>query len=256
VTKAAPPAVLDLEPMQAPVTVVGDVHLTPEDPETARRFVGFLDTVAKRGGTLVLLGDVFDWWVGRKQQRQPFAAQILDRLRKVVDEGVRLAFLAGNRDYAFDGADGLAVEIWPDVVRTTWGDRKVVLSHGDLLCSDDRSYLRMRRFLRSKPAVGLLRALPFRTSAYLAQGLRDVSERSTARKPQASLGIDYELARTWLETYEVDALVVGHVHTGVHHRLADGGEVFVLKDWHGPGGVVVFDGRRIALEAPETPEAE
>ena len=251
----APPAVLDLPPMEPMVVVVGDVHLSPEHPEPAARFEAFLDGLAPDVKTLVLLGDVFDWWVGRQQAAEPFAGRFLDALRRVRARGTRVTFLAGNRDYAFDGAPGLDVEIWPDVVRTRWGGRTVVLTHGDLLCSADVRYQRMRRVLRSRPARASLAALPHGASTWLARGLRDLSERETRRKPYASMGLDYGLARAWLDAYDADVIVAGHVHTGVHHRIGGGAgdrvrDVLVLRDWERGGGVVVSDGASIRLREP------
>ena len=232
------PPVLDVAAMDPPVVVAGDVHLSPEHPGVAARFERFLEGLRGRCSTLVLLGDVFDTWVGRRQGRD------------------RLAFVAGNRDYAFDGRDeggALPVEVWPDVVRTTWGGRSVCLTHGDLLCTADAAYLGMRRFLRSAPARAGLAALPYRAATYLARGLRDLSNRETRRKPHASMGIDYGLARRWLEAADADVLVAGHVHTGVHHRLSGPRprDVLVLKDWDAGGSVVRWDGRTIALAPPD-----
>jgi UDP-2,3-diacylglucosamine hydrolase len=232
-----------------PVTVAGDVHLAASDAATTSTFLAFLGQTAERGGTLVLLGDVFDFWVGRRQTGDAYARRILDALGEATRRGLALAFVAGNRDYAFDGAAGLDVALWPDVVRTRWGARTVVLSHGDLLCSADRAYLRMRRLLRSRPARGVLRALPFGASSALARGLRDVSERSGRRNAGAAAGIDYGLARAWLDGYGADALVLGHVHSGVHHRLPGSPprDVYVLKDWERAPSAVVWDGGEIAL---------
>lgn len=244
------PAVLDVPSPSLPVTVIGDVHLTQEEPDVARRFVAFLSEIAKHGGTLVLLGDIFDWWVGRPQaEHDPFARQVVDALKAVASRGVHLTFLAGNRDYSFDGVEGLPIDIWPDVVRTRWGEKTVVLTHGDLLCSADRSYLRMRAWLRSKPGRLLLHSLPYRANAYCARGLRDLSERATRRKAGAMMGLDYDLAARWLEAFEADALVVGHVHTGVHHRLegVPPRDVYVLRDWSRVGNAVRFDGGLITL---------
>jgi len=238
--------------MDAPVVVVGDVHLSPGHEGPAARFEAFLHALGPAVKTLVLLGDVFDYWVGRKQAADPFASRFLDALRGVAARGTKLAFVAGNRDYAFDGADGLDVEVWPDVVRTRWGTRTVVLTHGDLLCSADLRYQRMRRVLRSRAARATLAALPHAASTWLARGLRDLSEREVRRKPYASMGLDYGLAKGWLDAYGADVVVAGHVHTGVHHRL--GGtparDVLVLRDWERGGGVVVFDGTSIRLAPP------
>jgi UDP-2,3-diacylglucosamine hydrolase len=249
---ASVPPVVDLAPMDATVVVVGDVHLSPEHEGPASRFEAFLAGLAPDVQTLVLLGDVFDYWVGRKQADDPFAARFLAALRGVKARGTKLAFVAGNRDYAFDGADGLDVEVWPDVVRTRWGTRTVVLTHGDLLCSADVRYQRMRRVLRSRAARLTLAALPHDTSTWLARGLRDLSEREVRRKSYASMGLDYGLARSWLDAYGADVIVAGHVHTGVHHRL--GGtpvrDVLVLRDWERGGGVVRWDGSSIRLAPP------
>ena len=247
------PDVVDVPDLPTPVTVVGDVHLTPEEPEVARRFAAFLDERKAQGGTLVLLGDIFDWWVGREQAaRQTFAREALEPLKAVAAAGVRLVFLAGNRDYAFDGSEGFDIELWPDVVRTRLGERTVVLSHGDLLCSEDRGYLRMRRFFRSKFGRWLLRTVPYSWAAYLAEGLRDLSDRSTRRSRGAQLGIDYGLAAAWLDAYDADALVVGHVHTGVHHEVAGPNgprDVYVLRDWSRASNAVELDGKSIHLVA-------
>jgi UDP-2,3-diacylglucosamine hydrolase len=245
------PPVHDVGPLPGPVTVVGDVHVAPEEPRALARFLDFLGRVGGQGGTLVLLGDVFDWWVGPQQQDTPFARTILEPLRRLAAGGVRLAFQDGNRDFPFRGARGLAIDLWPDVVRTRWGGRTVVFHHGDLLCTADHDYLRMRALIRSWPARAALRAMPYAAAAYLARGLRGLSERTKSQNRGARLGLDYGYCRRWLEGYGADVLVLGHVHTGVHHRdPATGGEVLVLKDWHGTPGIVRLDEGGIRLLAP------
>jgi UDP-2,3-diacylglucosamine hydrolase len=252
------PTLYDLPPMDAPVVVAADVHLSPDRLEVADRFEAWLRGLSGRTATLVLLGDVFDGWVGRKQGREPFVRRFTDALATLRAGGLRVAFQGGNRDFAFDGVSGLELEVWPDVVRTRWGEKTVVLTHGDLLCSGDARYQRMRSFLRSTPANWLRASLPYAATTYVARGLRRLSEREVRRKPYASMGIDYRLATTWLDAYAADVLVAGHVHTGVHHRLpgneSTGGrsrDVIVVKDWDAGGGVVYWNGRSIALVPPE-----
>jgi UDP-2,3-diacylglucosamine hydrolase len=238
--------------MDPPVTVVGDVHLSPAEPDAARRFAGFLRSLEGQGGTLVILGDLFDWWAGDEQAAGPFEASVLEALARARASGVRLAFVAGNRDFAFEGPEGSGIERWPDVVTTRWGGRSVLLTHGDLLCTADRAYLRMRRFLRSRLVSTAMRVMPYRLRRYLARGLRSHSSRTGRHTPGALRGIDYAVAARWMEDLGADVLVAGHVHTGVHHRLPGPRprDVFVLKDWDRTGGVVRFDGDGIALTPP------
>lgn len=243
------PRVHDLPPMAAPVTVVGDVHLSERDPALERRFLAWLEAQGSRGGTLVLLGDVFDAWAGPGQEREPRHAALAAVLARLAGAGVRLCFQPGNRDFLFRGLPGVSLELWPDVVRTTWGGRRVLLTHGDLLVSADRSYLRLRRFLRWGPTLAVARRLPYALRSGLARGLRRASRQAVKAKPRRWLDIDYGLARRWLEQSGCEVLVAGHVHTGVHHRLpgTPAREVLVLRDWDHEGGVVRFDGQRVAL---------
>lgn len=247
---AALPRFTDLPPMAAPVTVVGDVHLSAREPEVQRRFLSFLSGLEGRGGTLVLLGDLFDWWVGRGQERDPAVVPVLEALGRLARSGVALCFQGGNRDFAFRGAPGVPVALWPDVVRTTWAGRRVLLTHGDLLVSGDPGYLRMRRVLRLRVVSLGLAILPYRWLTLIARLIRRSSLRALAGKDRRLLDIDYGLARRWLEAAGADVLVAGHVHTGVHHRFRGARplETLVLKDWAPGGGVVCFDGQRIALE--------
>jgi UDP-2,3-diacylglucosamine hydrolase len=174
---------------------------------------------------------------------------VLQALRRLAERGVRLCFQPGNRDFLLESLPGVPLTRWPDVVRTTWGGRRVLLTHGDLLVSGDAGYLRLRRVLRARGTLALLRALPYRARAGLARALRRASLRALRVKPPRQVDIDYGLARRWLEAADADLLVAGHVHTGVHHRLpgARPREVLVLRDWDREGGVVRFDGHGVAL---------
>nr|MDJ0520670.1 hypothetical protein [Planctomycetota bacterium] len=75
----------------------------------------------------------------------------------------------------------------------------------------------------------------------------NTSKRATRKKPAAAMGIDYGEALRWLDAYGADAMVGGHVHTGVHHRHAGPPEreILVLKDWEHGGSVITWDGQAL-----------
>jgi UDP-2,3-diacylglucosamine hydrolase len=246
------PPILDVPAPALPLTVVGDIHLCAEEPEVVEAFLGWLEARASAGGTLVLLGDVFDLWVNKKQQDDPIPRRVLDALGAVQDAGVHLIFMCGNRDVAFAGVDGLPLEIWPDPVRTRLGAQVVVLTHGDQLCTADHGYQALRRFFQGLGGVFLVHGLPYRVQRFIGDGTRQLSLRETGRKPRADMGIDYGEALRWMECYDADAIVAGHVHTGVHHRHPGPPtrEILVLKDWEAGGSVIHFDGDGLALRTP------
>ncbi len=237
--------------MEPPVVVVGDVHLSPEEPEVTQQFLAWLETLPCSCATLILLGDLFEMWLGRPMQTDPLPKAVLAKIGTLGAGGMRIAFMPGNRDVLFRGADGVDIEIWGDPVRTTWGERRVVLTHGDQLCTADRAYQSMRRFIHG-PGRALTRIAPYWFMRWLGNGMRDLSTREIKKKAVATMDIDYGEARRWLEAYECDLLVAGHVHTGVHHSHAGPPhqDVMVLKDWEHGGGVVTFDAEGVRLEPP------
>src|SRR5262245_31024550 len=90
----------------APITVVvSDVHLCEAEPGSARAFVGFLagGALSRLGARrLVLLGDIFDAWFGASMARIGFYREVLEHLAALRSRGVRVTFVAGNRDFLFD----------------------------------------------------------------------------------------------------------------------------------------------------------
>jgi UDP-2,3-diacylglucosamine hydrolase len=240
---ASLPPIVDLPPPALPLRVVGDVHLCLEEPEVMAGFLAWLERLEGSGGSLILLGDIFDLWVGRPQQHDPLPKYVLQRIARVVDAGTKVYFMAGNRDLAFKGVDGVEIEVLADPVRTTVAGRTVVFTHGDQLCTADTGYQAMRRFLYGPGGTALELFLPYRGKRWLGEGMRNLSMRETGRKSRASMDIDYGEALGWMEGYGADAIVAGHVHTGVRHRHPGPPEreIIVLKDWERGGSVVTFE---------------
>lgn len=245
------PRITDVPPPAAPVRVVGDLHLCEEEPEVEARFLAYVRSLEDTGGTLVLLGDVFDLWVDRPMQHEPVPRRAFVALGRLSAAGTAVVYMRGNRDINFRGADGFDATLWPDPVRTQLGERTVVFTHGDQLCTSDHAYQRMRRFFYS-PGGRFLASLPYRAKCWMGRGLRGLSRRETGKKPRHAMGIDYADALRWLEAYDAEVIVAGHVHTGVHHKHAGPPEreILVLKDWERGGSVITWDGRALRQDPP------
>lgn len=246
-----PPAPV-MPPPALPLRVVGDVHLCAEEPEVVASFVAFLEGLEGTGGTLLLLGDIFDLWVGRPQQADPIPARVLAVLARVHTSGVHVAYMIGNRDIGFSGTDVLEIEPWPDPAQVALGGRTVLFTHGDQLCTADHGYQAMRRFLHGPGGRLMEAALPYPVQRWLGEGTRRLSMRETGRKPRADMGLDYGEALRWMEHHDAEVIVAGHVHTGVHHTHPGPPprEIFVLKDWERGGSVITFDGETLRQSRP------
>jgi UDP-2,3-diacylglucosamine hydrolase len=160
-----------------------DVHLAAENPSVSTRFLGFLDEVKEEGGRLFLLGDIFDLWVGPKQTRLPYVIPILEKLREVTHAGLKVHYIAGNRDFNFDARvnGGPPPRRLPEEMTVESQGHRLFVPHGDLLCTGDRAYRRVRSSGRSLPGRAAVASMPRPLSTFLSRGVRRLSVRVVAQ---------------------------------------------------------------------------
>ncbi|MGH7162985.1 MAG: UDP-2,3-diacylglucosamine diphosphatase [Planctomycetota bacterium] len=229
-----------------------DVHLAPERPAVSERFLRFLDLVKRDAERLFLLGDIFDLWVGPKQTRLPYVLPILEALRALTASAVEVQYLAGNRDFNFDARvnGGPPPRHLPETMSVACGSRRLLLTHGDLLCTGDRAYRRAREIGRSLPVRYAFSAMPLALSTFLSRGYRRLSERVVAAKSRRETAVDFAKVRTHLMSGH-DAVVCGHVHRGARYRVSlpdrRTGEFITLGDWTPEGVYLVSRDGRLEL---------
>lgn len=126
---------------------ISDLHLSPRRPHIAGSFVSLLQGEARGADALYILGDLFEYWIGDDAAEQLGYAPVIREIRALSDAGVPVYFMRGNRDFlAGDGfADDTGCRILADpTVIDLYGER-VLLMHGDFLCTDDVEHQQFRR---------------------------------------------------------------------------------------------------------------
>ncbi len=207
--------------------------------------IAFLESEAKDAEALYILGDLFDAWVG-DDDPNPHFADVKVALRKLVDDGVPVYFMHGNRDFMIgeDFAEETGVRILPDPISVDLYGENVLLSHGDAMCTDDFEYQQIRVMTRKPEWQAMMRAKPLEERLLLAKAAR---EESIARGQTMDMDImdvnDNAVKRTILD-YGVDILLHGHTHRPDVHFVDVGDRVakrIVLGDWYEQGSVLRWD---------------
>ncbi|MDP6538866.1 MAG: metallophosphoesterase, partial [Planctomycetota bacterium] len=88
--------------LTAGAAVVGDLHLDVGDGGGAARFERWLE--ALDAPRLLVVGDLFDTWLGPASAREPGARRVIAALGAAGERGVGCAVVPGNRDFLL-GAD-------------------------------------------------------------------------------------------------------------------------------------------------------
>ena len=132
--------------MQAESYFVADIHL--ERDETTKRdlFLSFVKMVKDKRGDLYILGDLFDFWANNRRIMKDNSA-VLEALADLVSQGSKVAFLIGNRDLLL-GTKVLSrygIDYMDEQTVKTIGGKRMLLTHGHLLCTNDVTFQKYRR---------------------------------------------------------------------------------------------------------------
>ncbi|MEN8007159.1 MAG: UDP-2,3-diacylglucosamine diphosphatase [Candidatus Krumholzibacteriota bacterium] len=223
-------------------------HLKPDQAEQVRvdRFLELLE-LAARADHLILLGDIFDFWFDYPHFRLRGYESILQALDRVRDAGTIIHFIGGNHDIWASGylhqrygcSPAGETEIVP------FGDRRLLLIHGDGLLKFDWAYNSFRAVVRTRAGIVLAKSLHpeilFAFSSWLSGKSRSAT-RDEASKIEAR-------ARRWLlrqGRVDWDLVVSGHVHHGFLIE-ADGLEMASLAGWFDILGYGLLQGGRFRL---------
>jgi UDP-2,3-diacylglucosamine hydrolase len=227
---------------------ISDLHLSDDRPEANERFFSFMEREAAAADELVVLGDLFEYWVGDDDLQDPFNAIVAGFFRRFTAAGGRLYFLHGNRDFLvgerFSRATGAV--LLEDPARI--GDTLVM--HGDTLCTDDLDYQAWRRTARSPGWQREFLAKPLAERRQVVRGLREKSKEVIQAKPADIMDVNEGAVREALRRHGAARLVHGHTHRPGRHELDVDGrrcERWVLPDWYGPGGYLEIAGANAKL---------
>lgn len=215
---------------------ISDIHLSPHEPATAERLLAFLGGPARTAASLTILGDLFDYWVGDDDLDDPFNARIVAALRALADAGVVLSFMAGNRDFLIgdDFAVAAGLELLTDPCIRDIAGTPTLLTHGDLLCTDDADYQHFRRQVRGPAWRSQFLAKPLGVRKAEIAALRARSEREKKIKPLSIMDVNAGAVAAMLRQHRVRTLIHGHTHRqGQHSHMVDGQACarWVLGDW-------------------------
>ncbi len=235
---------------------ISDLHLDAEHPETIRRFTTFMQRDARSASDLYILGDLFEAWIGDDDD-DPRLEPIVAALHEITSSGVRCAVMHGNRDFLigerFCAATGC--RLLGDHERIEINGEPVLLTHGDLLCTDDTRYQALRGQLRSPAWQGEFLAKPVADRRKIATDLRQMSATEIAAKSEYIMDVNQATVERTMREFDVRRLLHGHTHRPAIHRFTLDGhpaQRIVLGAWYEQESFVRWDERGARLTPSAT----
>jgi UDP-2,3-diacylglucosamine hydrolase len=218
--------------LKGPCYIVSDAHLGVASPQIERSFVSFLRGLAGEAKSLIINGDLFDFWFEWKTVIPRRSFRALAALAELRDAGVGVLWVAGNHDCW--GGEVLREDVGVEYLVGPWEGTiegwKVRIEHGDgLRDREDRGYRMIRPIMRHPIAIKAFRMIHPDWASGLAQGSSNASR--TYRARDEGRGLRSYAKKQLEQDKNLDLLVYGHSHVAALERMESGGVFANAGSW-------------------------
>ena len=212
--------------LTGPCVLLSDVHLGASTPDVERSLVAFLRSLHGRARSVVINGDLFDFWFEWRTVIPREHYRTLAALADLRDAGIDVVMTAGNHDgwggEFLRGDVGLSYEaggIWMGEI-AGW---RAQVEHGDgLRPVEDRKYRMLRSVIRNPLAIRAFRWLHPDLGTRLARGSSTAS-REHRLFGDSGDGLRAVAHRRLTSDPAMDLLVFGHSHAPALERVPGAG---------------------------------
>lgn len=248
--------------MELPLYFISDIHLrlNPDSGEHTRqsRLFRFFDHVAETGGTLFIVGDLFDFYFEYPHVIPKMYFEFYTELYRLKQSGVQVHYFLGNHDYWINSfmTDTLTDAVYPREALFSLSGKTFFITHGDGILGWDRSYRLLKRLIQSRWFVGLYRwvhpTIGYGFAHWIARrGKRYDHGEDYNRRVRREL-VDFAERRI---AEGADYVITGHYHQPVDKTVGKG-KLLILGDWIQLFTYGYFDGTTLTLRTWETDETD
>lgn len=220
---------------------VSDLHLSAERPQQVELFIQLLSKLGAQS-RLYILGDLFEIWLGDDDDTPP-NPRIISHLNQYSRNGGALFVMRGNRDFLYgdDFVSETNASLLDDYTVDTFGENKVLLTHGDLLCTKDVKYQAFRQFVRDEKNQTEFLSHSLTQRRLIAQQTQTGTKASMLEKDDFIMDVEQATVEKTMLEHKVSILIHGHTHRPADHDFELEGIRYtrmVLGDWYDKDSII------------------
>lgn len=221
--------------MNQEILFISDLHLSLEKPEITRRFLAFLENRAPKAAAVYILGDLFDAWIGDDDFTPP-NNKIRTELKKLTDSGTQVYLQQGNRDFLLGNRFSMdtGVMLIDEYAVIDLHGTPTLLTHGDLLCTDDLPYQVFRAKSHNREWQQTVLSKPLFLRLLAARWYRIRSYFHKRKKNLEIMDVNQNTVVNIMRERQCLRLIHGHTHRPAVHTFKIGDQPaqrFVLAAW-------------------------
>ena len=182
---------------------ISDIHLDPSNSEVTDKFINFMLEKSSDMKELYILGDLFEFWIDDKYDIVQNNI-IISTLNKISKNGTKVFLTHGNRDFLIGKkfTKITNIEILPENYILNLENTRVLITHGDLLCTDDIDYQKFRKFIRNRVTLKIFNLLSNKIKTKVASYLRGKSKKITSQKPDNIMDVNHDTVLSFYRKFK------------------------------------------------------
>ena len=221
---------------------ISDLHLERIESPITNIFTAFLDDL-NQNDSLYILGDLFESWIGDDNVSE-LSQYISDRLLMLSERDISVAIMHGNRDFLIgeDFCKASSIELINDPRIIEIDTKKVMLTHGDELCTDDKEYQAFRSVVRNPLWQKEFLNFPISKREKIAGEAKDASKDSKENKAMEIMDVNTDAVLKAFNDHDIEIMIHGHTHRPNIHKVSNEGKNltrYVLGDWSKNSAIIL-----------------
>ena len=221
---------------------ISDLHLERIESPITNIFTAFLDDL-NQNDSLYILGDLFESWIGDDNVSE-LSQYISDRLLMLSERDISVAIMHGNRDFLIgeDFCKASSIELINDPRIIEIDTKKVMLTHGDELCTDDTEYQAFRSVVRNPLWQKDFLNFPISKREKIAGEAKDASKDSKENKAMEIMDVNTDAVLKAFNDQNIEIMIHGHTHRPNIHKVSNEGKNltrYVLGDWSKNSAIIL-----------------
>jgi UDP-2,3-diacylglucosamine hydrolase len=231
------------------IVFIADAHIKGLDDPNQKSLAQFIDGLGNVD-TLVILGDLFDFWTGFGNAVYCHYIPLLNSLIRLRRAGTNIIYVEGNHDFSmgdfFTGVLGAKVIPYYEV--TDFDGKKFYLSHGDSV-DGGLGHALWSRFLRSF-VLKIMARIAGPSAVWNIAGRLSINSRKY-NKPFEKVDAKLRVFAKQKISNGCFAVILGHSHlAGTHKEEADGKKGFYINpgSWMNNCSYAIYENGKFSIE--------